>query len=262
MKKYAVLAALAASVIMTFPACTVMRDTYQKKADEADTLSKRYAALEKEHEGSKAELAATRQQKEKLAAELAYATTQWDKTLQDRDAARRKVAELEKENVRLARSKEEQVKKVSSTYDDLLEKMKTEIERGQITISELKGKLSVNMVDSVLFDSGKAEVKKGGEEILDKVVSILKDVEDKAIRIEGHTDNVLISPSLAKRYPTNWELSAARALNVTRYLEKEGIDPAILSAAAFGEHQPVADNNTPEGRTKNRRIAITLLPKE
>jgi chemotaxis protein MotB len=262
MKKYAVLAALAASVIMTFSACTVMRDTYRKKADEADTLSKRYAALEKEHEGLKAELAATKQQKDKLAAELAYATTQWDKTLQDRDAARRKVSELEKENMRLAKAKEEQVKKVSSTYDDLLEKMKTEIERGQITISELKGKLSVNMVDSILFDSGKAEVKKGGEEILDKVVSILKDVEDKAIRIEGHTDNVLISPSLAKRYPTNWELSAARAINVTRFLQRQGIPTDRLSAVAYGEWKPVGDNAAPEGRAKNRRIEINLVDRD
>ena len=262
MKRFAVLAALAASVIMTFPACTVMRDTYQKKTDEADTLSKRYAALEKEHEGLKAELAATKQQKDKLAAELAYATGQWDKTQQDRDAERKRAAELEKENIRLAKAKEEQVKKVSSTYDDLLEKMKTEIERGQITISELKGKLSVNMVDSILFDSGKAEVKKGGEEILDKVVSILKDVEDKAIRIEGHTDNVLISPSLAKRYPTNWELSAARAINVTRFLQQQGIGTDRLSAVAYGEWKPVGDNATPDGRAKNRRIEINLVDRD
>ena len=87
-------------------------------------------------------------------------------------------------------------------------------------------------------------------------------VTDKMIRIEGHTDNIPIGGNLAKRYPTNWELSAARALNVTHYLEKEGIDPAILSAATFGECQPVADNNTPEGRAKNRPIAIILLPKE
>jgi chemotaxis protein MotB len=151
---------------------------------------------------------------------------------------------------------------VSSTYESLLEKMKSEISKGQVTISELKGKLTVNMVDSILFDSGRAEVKKGGLEILGKVISILKDVNDKSIRIEGHTDNVQISRALAQRYPTNWELSAARAINVARYLQDEGIDPGQLSAVAYGEWKPVAENDTPEGRAKNRRIEIILVPKE
>ncbi|HQU13344.1 MAG TPA: OmpA family protein, partial [Thermodesulfobacteriota bacterium] len=159
-------------------------------------------------------------------------------------------------------AKEEQVQKVSSTYENLLEKMKSEISQGQVAISELKGKLTVKMVDSILFDSGKAEVKKGGLEILGKVISILKDVTDKSIRIEGHTDNVQIVGALTKRYPTNWELSAARAINVTRYLQDQGIDPGNLSAIAYGEWKPVAENDTAEGRAKNRRIEIILVPKE
>jgi chemotaxis protein MotB len=140
--------------------------------------------------------------------------------------------------------------------------MKSEISKGQVTISELKGKLTVNMVDSILFDSGKAEVKKGGRDILGKVVSILKDVNDKSIRIEGHTDTVQISRALAQRYPTNWELSAARAINVARYLQEQGIDPGQLSAVAYGEWKPVATNDTAEGKAKNRRIEIILVPKE
>jgi chemotaxis protein MotB len=87
-------------------------------------------------------------------------------------------------------------------------------------------------------------------------------VNDKAIRIEGHTDNVAINRSLAQRYPTNWELSAARAINVARYLEQQAIAPGSLSAAAFGEFKPVADNSTVEGRAKNRRIEIVLVPKD
>jgi chemotaxis protein MotB len=94
------------------------------------------------------------------------------------------------------------------------------------------------------------------------VVDILATASDKVIRVEGHTDNAPIGGNLAKKYPTNWELSAARALNVVRYLEKQGIDPHILSAVAFGEHRPAAPNDTPEGRTKNRRIAIVLQPDE
>ena len=275
-------------------ACSVMQSTYQKKADEADLLTKRLTALQKKHDGLiaenavlKSDLAGMTLQNEKLTTDLAYATDQRDKAAADRDELngilkarsdslsqtifelRRKVSDLEGENAKLkeenaslAKAKEEQVQKVSSTYKSLLEKMKSEISKGQVTISELKGKLTVNMVDSILFDSGKAEVKKGGLEVLGKVISILKDVKDKEIRIEGHTDNVQIVGALAKRYPTNWELSAARAINVTRYLQAEGIDPGQLEAVAYGEWKPVGDNGTEEGRAKNRRIEIILVPKE
>ena len=73
---------------------------------------------------------------------------------------------------------------------------------------------------------------------------------------------MLISPSLAKRYPTNWELSAARAINVTRFLQQQGIDTDRLSAVAYGEWKPVGDNDTPEGRAKNRRIEINLVDRD
>lgn len=180
-----------------------------------------------------------------------------------------KLADLEADNKRLRdevaglqKLKEEEVQKTSKTYSDLLEQMKGEMAKGQVTISELKGKLTVNMVDSVLFDSGKAEVKPEGLVVLQKVIDILKNIKDKVVRIEGHTDNVQIVGQLAKRYPTNWELSAARAINVTRYLQQQGLDPALLAAVAYGEHKPVAPNDTDEGRAKNRRIEIVLVAKE
>ena len=162
----------------------------------------------------------------------------------------------------LKKTKEVEVRTVSKTYEDLLSEMKSEIAQGQIAITELKGKLTVDVVDKILFPSGQTEIRPEGLGVLKRVVEILMTVTDKVIRVEGHTDSIPIAGALAKRYPTNWELSAARALNVTRYLEKEGIDPALLSAVAFGEHQPIAENDTPEGRAKNRRIAIILLPKE
>ena len=275
-------------------ACSVMQSTYQKKVDEAELLAKHLAVLQKKNDDLiaenavlKSDLAGMTLRNEKLATDLSYVTDQRDKAVTDKEELdgilrsradslsqsivelRRKVADLDAENrmlkaenASLVKAREEQVQKVSATYESMLEKMKSEISKGQITISELKGKLTVNMVDSILFDSGKAEVKKGGLEILGKVISILKDVKDKSIRIEGHTDNVQISRALAQRYPTNWELSAARAINVARYLQDEGIDPGQLSAVAYGEWKPVGENDTPEGRAKNRRIEIILVPIE
>ena len=162
----------------------------------------------------------------------------------------------------LRKTKEQEVKKVRGTYENLLEKMEKEIQQGQIAITELKGKLTVDVVDKILFDSGKAEIKPEGLEVLGRVVDILATAADKVIRVEGHTDNVPIKGNLAKQYPTNWELSAARALTVVRYLEIQGLDPHKLAAVAFGEHRPVAENDTPEGRARNRRIAIVLQPEE
>jgi chemotaxis protein MotB len=294
MPKKIVLSFLAVLLAAGLSACSVMQGTYQKKVDEADTLSKRLAALQKKNDDLiaenavlKADLERMTLQNEKLATDLSYVTDQRDKSVSDKEELdrilkarsdnlsqtifdlRRKVADLEAENTKLkeenaslVKAREEQVQKVSSTYENMIEKMKSEISKGQITISELKGKLTVSMVDSILFDPGRAEVKKGGLEILGKVVSILKDVKDKSIRIEGHTDDVQISRALAQRYPTNWELSAARAINVTRFLQDQGIDPANLSAAAYGEWKPVATNDTAEGKAKNRRIEIILVPKE
>ena len=182
---------------------------------------------------------------------------------------RQKSADLENENARfkgdianLQKARVEEVQKTSKTYEEMLEKMKSEISQGQVTISELKGKLTVNMVDAILFDSGKAEVKPQGLAVLQKVIDILKTVKDKAIRIEGHTDTVQISGALTMKYPTNWEMSSARAINVTRYLQQQGIDPAVLSAVAYGEYHPVAGNDTEEGKARNRRIEIILVPKE
>ena len=294
MPKKVVLRLSAVLLAAGLSACSVMQGTYQKKVDEADTLARSLAALQKKNDDLvaenavlKADLARMTLQGEKLATDLSYVTDQRDKTVADKEELDRILrsrsdslsqtiselrgkisgldaenAKLAAENASLAKAREEQVKKVSSTYESLLEKMKSEISQGQVTISELQGKLTVNMVDSILFDSGKAEVKRGGLEVLGKVVSILKDVRDKSIRIEGHTDNVQISRALAQRYPTNWELSAARAINVARYLQGQGIDPGQLSTVAYGEWKPVAGNDTDEGKAKNRRIEIILVPKE
>lgn len=227
--------------------CVVAESKYLKKVNEADELTGRATALAAENDDLKNRIKTLAEQREDF---------------------RLKVSVLETENARLkdnlaeATRKTSEVEKESNTYQRLLGEMKDEIDKGQITIRELKGKLTMDVVDKILFDSGEAKVKKEGLKVLDRVADILKNVDDKNIRIEGHTDNVKIIGRLALVYPTNWELSAARAINVSRYLQEKGIAPAVLSATAFGEYQPVADNATAEGRAKNRRIAIILQPKD
>ena len=182
---------------------------------------------------------------------------------------RQNVDRLEEENRELKLlveqervAREARVAELKSTYDDLVGLMDAEIKRGEVTISELQGQLTVNMVDRILFDSGKADIKPGGLEVLRRVGGILKGAADKNIQVEGHTDNVPISPRLKETFPSNWELSTTRATTVLRFLQDSaGIDGSRLSATGFGQYRPQADNDTPEGRSQNRRIQIVLVPK-
>ena len=177
------------------------------------------------------------------------------------------VKTLSNENEALKKDKEsltkrkETLEKATEYYDDLNRKLEMEIQQGQVQIKEMNDRLTVTIVDKILFPSRSTEISKEGKQILNKVVSIIKNVKDKRIQIEGHTDNVPIVSDLRNRYPTNWELSTGRATEVVRYLqEKGGIDPHLLSATGYGEYQPVAPNNTEDGKHKNRRIVIVLLP--
>ncbi len=278
---------LAGLVALSLSGCLVAESRYLKQVEVADNLSKDLASLKEKHAALVADNTALNVEFEKLKGEAAglakdklaltkdkgeleqVLKAKSDTLSQNISDLRLKVATLEGENrqlrediAALQKAKEEKVKEVSNTYEQLLQNMKSEISQGQVTISELKGKLTVNMEAAILFDSGKADVKQDGLAILMKMVDTLKSVKDKAIRIEGHTDNIPISGALSRVFPTNWELSAARAINVARYLQQQGIDPANLSAAAYAEYKPVADNDTKEGRAKNRRIEITLVAKD
>ncbi len=168
---------------------------------------------------------------------------------------------LSKEKSKAIEEKEKAIAEFKKTHDSLVSEMSTEIKKGEIAITQLRDKLSVNMVDKVLFDSGSAEVKKEGKLILKRVGDILKKVSDKQIKVEGHTDNVPISQKLMVKFPSNWELSSARATNVAKYLQDSaGIDPHLLTVAGYSEYRPIESNDTPEGRAKNRRIEIVLIP--
>jgi chemotaxis protein MotB len=169
--------------------------------------------------------------------------------------------ELEIKIADISRAKEEEIARVKGTYDELADSMKAEIEQGQIMITQLADRLSLSMVDKILFPSGEADISPAGLKVLERVGHVLKSTQNKIIRVEGHTDNVPINPRLQKQYPTNWELSTARATNVVRFLqEKTGIAPERLQAIGLAEFQPIASNNTAAGRSRNRRIEIILVP--
>ena len=141
--------------------------------------------------------------------------------------------------------------------------MRADLESKDVTISNLQGKLTVNILDRVMFDSGEAILKPAGESVMRKVAAILAGHPQLKIHVIGHTDNVPIRPEARNRFASNWELSTARALAAVHFLtEKAGVDPRRVGAIGYGEYRPIADNATAEGRARNRRIAITILPDE
>jgi chemotaxis protein MotB len=169
--------------------------------------------------------------------------------------------ELEDRMTSMSREKEDEIQRVQATYDTLVADLKAEIEQGQVTITQLADRLSVSMVDRILFPSGEAAITPDGLKVLERVGKVLKNTERKIIRVEGHTDTVPISAKLLDTFPTNWELSAARATNVVRFLQDHvGISPKRLEAVGLSEYHPVATNTTAQGRSQNRRIELSVLP--
>jgi len=146
----------------------------------------------------------------------------------------------------------------SKAYQALNAQLQQEIKADQVRIKELQGRLTVTLVDEIVFSSGSAQMNAKGRETLEKIVGTLQSVTDKRIVVRGYTDNEPIGPGLRERYPTNWELSTARSSDVVRFLQAKGIDPKRLEASGFSEYQPVASNSTPAGRKENRRIEIVL----
>jgi chemotaxis protein MotB len=227
----------------------------------ASDLAVRLAELEKAASSASADAAQQRQ----LAAQLAKAreALEAEKVAAAAEAERQRqlatAASLEAEQQRnRAKQLEEEktvLEKRSAEYQALATSLDGEIKAGRIQVSELKGKLTVRMAEKVLFPSGSATVSKAGKETLWKIADAFKDVKSRMIRVEGHTDDVPISTT---RFPSNWELSSARAIAVVRILQDRGIDPGLLGAAGYASYQPVATNTTADGRAQNRRIEISL----
>lgn len=137
-----------------------------------------------------------------------------------------------------------------------------EIGKDKLSTKQLRDRLTIT-VDRVLFESGSDRITAEGMEVLYKVSAVLRDASDKRILVSGHTDNVPIGPSLRGRFKTNWELSTARATSVVRYLvDHGGIAPRSLTAVGHAYTKPVADNESEEGRSHNRRIEIMLYPND
>ncbi len=144
--------------------------------------------------------------------------------------------------------------------DDLQAKFKKMIDAGHLKVTTRHGRIVLELHTDVLFDAGQADLKPEGKLAVAAVAATLKSVPGKRFQVAGHTDIAPITTETKKTYPTNWDLSAARAISVVKLLVQEGVDPNMLSAAGYSLYDPVASNASAEGQAKNRRIEITLVP--
>jgi chemotaxis protein MotB len=191
-----------------------------------------------------------------------------EKVRDDNDNLRREITGLQQsltqqvsELSRAQKEKTAEVIRLQAAKDSLAVAMQEEIRKHQIEVTQLADQLKVSITDKILFASGESEISPAGVKVLRRVGNVLKNVKDKNVRVEGHTDNDPIRGKLRSRMPTNWELSATRATNVVRFLqEKIGMDPRRLEAVGLGQYRPVASNATEAGKTQNRRIEIFLKP--
>jgi chemotaxis protein MotB len=152
---------------------------------------------------------------------------------------------------------EREVRERNEIYEDVIGRFRSLIDAGRLSVSIARGRMVINLPQDILFESGSATLAPEGRRTLAEVGQVLSELTDRTFQVEGHTDTVPIS---TERFPSNWELSAARALSVVHLLVGEGVASVNLSGAAYGEYQPVGDNDTPEGRRLNRRIEIVMLP--
>ncbi len=172
----------------------------------------------------------------------------------------RRIQELSAELERLRQQKAAESDQLLEAQRMLEDQLKREIADKQVKLEMAERGLVLTFMAEVLFDSGKAEIKEEARDTLSKVASVIQQkVADREIAIEGHTDNEPIKHS---GWKSNWELSTGRATSVLHFLEDDGVNPRRLVASGYGEYRPVAGNDDAEGRQKNRRVEIVIVPKQ
>jgi chemotaxis protein MotB len=257
-------AAVATLVLLSAPGC-VSSGKYKAKAQAADYYQRNLAAelqktadLTKAAQDKDARIALLDNQLELLRGKieaLGGTLSASERALAAQDAALAARNAMLADKERQLALKDEELAKRSAEYDQLAASLKAEIEAGKIELSELQGRMTVKLKDKILFASGSATLGREGRGALAKVAAAFKDLKDRVVRVEGHTDDRPIGKA---GFDTNWELSAARSLAVVRFLQDQGVDPAKLAGAAYSQYRPVAANDTAEGRSQNRRIEIVL----
>lgn len=229
--------------------CGYSEEEMQQKRDRIDELTTLLKNLESKHDQLEERMNAAEAENKALYGQL-------DKMGMSAQDSQRREQEMQA-IIEDLRAKERQAEARLQTFRSMLDRFKNMIASGKLRVRIVRNRMVVELSENILFDSGKAHLKQEGQVALTEVAAVLQSISQRQFQIAGHTDDV---PIRSQRFPSNWHLSTARAVTVTRFLAENGVDPVRLSAAGYAETQPVAGNDTPEGRAQNRRIEIVLMP--
>jgi chemotaxis protein MotB len=171
-------------------------------------------------------------------------------------AAQRQLADHDRELAAI-RSRAVEPPKQAKAEKDLLRALQPEISKGTVLVHQSGSALTISLASGLLFDSGQDQLKGEGADVLHRVGVVLRDFPEKQVHVAGYTDNIPVRNGLKKKYPSNQELSNARADSAAQALRDGGVSSQV-SAAGHGDSHPVASNDTAEGRAKNRRVEIIV----
>ena len=244
------------ALCLSMAACGPSQEEYDALLNSSNQLKEQLANSEQSNsdlQGKLDKLSAENQtMAEKLAAlgqNVEALLGQKSELASDLEATRAREAKL--------RAEQEAQKKRMEQYRKVIKQFQELVDSGKLKIKIIDGQMVVQMASSILFETGKAQLSEEGKMALTDLAGILATIKDRKFQVAGHTDNVPIN---SKKFPSNWELSSARAVNVVKFLQENGVDPKNLSAAGYAEYRPSESNDTKEGQAANRRIEITLLP--
>jgi chemotaxis protein MotB len=218
-------------------------------AGKYNELERQEQGLRDEYEKTKTELALAEARISELSGKLGIADTQ--KTKLETSVAEMKTA-LEE----MQKRRQESEKRLAE-FRELTAKFSKLVNAGKLNVKVINGRMTIALSTDILFPSGSAKLSPEGLVAIKEVTQLLSSLEGRKYQIEGHTDNVPIKTS---SYPSNWELASARAMTVLKTMEEAGMPQDRISAASYGDTQPIAKNSSKDGKAQNRRIAIAIVP--
>lgn len=240
---------LAVFVMIAFEACGPSQEEYDALANKYSRLQKDYNELKNLREDDQERINELLMENSAMAAKLETLGIKLGELDTDLATAKALNEKLKKQQA-LAKAR-------LDTLKEMLGKFKSLIAAGKLKVKIKDGKMFLELPSAILFPSGKSSLSEEGKNTLTEVAAVLVQIKGREFLVAGHTDNV---PITSGKFPSNWELSTARAVAVVKFLQEMGVTPMNLAAAGYGEYQPVADNTTYDGKAQNRRIEITLMP--
>jgi chemotaxis protein MotB len=260
MQRRAAIALCTLSLALAAVGCGVNEDLYNSTVKDRDAQKKKLADTQSELEQERAA------HKKDVVSRDARVTVLSDKlTALGQDVSRletetgTKSGELEQAQKRIEElnKAKAQAEQRASQFRKLVTQFKALTDAGKLQVEIRENRMIVRLGDKILFDPGKTDLKPEGKDALTQVTAVLKSLPNRNFQVAGHTDNV---PIKSKKFRSNWDLSTARAVEVTNFMIGAGMEPKRLSAAGYADQSPVGPNDTPENMAKNRRIEITLVP--